>query len=158
MARALFSIVLGLVISVGSVFGAEKAPDIELPTTTGKVSLSSLKGKVVYVDFWATWCAPCRKSFPWMNDMYSRYNNKGFEIIAINLDAQQEMVPEFLKKYPAKFTIALDPKGSVAEQYDVKAMPSSYLIDKQGNIVAKHFGFRSGDKDKLENEIKSLLD
>jgi thiol-disulfide isomerase/thioredoxin len=136
---------------------AEKAPDFRLPTDKGPVRLSALQGQVVYVDFWATWCTPCRKSFPWMNEMHAKYADDGLKIIAVSLDAEKSMVKKFVKKFPADFLIAYDPKGTSAEKYDVKGMPSSYLIDRKGNLVETHIGFRNSDREPLEKKIKAVL-
>jgi cytochrome c biogenesis protein CcmG/thiol:disulfide interchange protein DsbE len=137
---------------------AAPAPDFELPTKAGSVvSLQSMRGHVVYVDFWASWCKPCRKSFPWMNTLQAKYRDKGLQIVAVNVDSDLEQVKPFLEKYPADFVVAYDADGKVASQYQVKGMPSSYLIDKQGNIHASHIGFREEDKVTVETQIKQLL-
>lgn len=121
------------------------------------VNLNSYRGRVVYLDFWASWCTPCRKSFPWMNSMQQQYGKYGFDVVAINLDQDRELAREFLQQTPARFTIAFDPSGRTAESYSVKVMPSSYLIDRSGNVVAVHKGFRSADTASLEREIRQLL-
>jgi thiol-disulfide isomerase/thioredoxin len=136
---------------------AQKAPTFTLPGDHKNINLEKLKGKVVYLDFWASWCDPCRKSFPWMNDMYSRYDNNKFTIIAVNLDASKEDASKFLQKVPANFEIAYDPDGKVASQYNLKAMPSSYLIDKNGTLALVHKGYREGDTAKIENKIQKLI-
>jgi peroxiredoxin len=135
----------------------QKAPDFSLKTDSGTITLKELQGKVVYLDFWASWCVPCRKSFPWMNAMHEKYSDKGLVILAINLDKEAKLVAKFLKQYPAKFKIAYDPSGKSAEAYKVLGMPSSYIIDRKGNIVETHVGFREKDKVDLENKISSTL-
>jgi len=134
------------------------APDLKLPTADGSVQLSDLKGKVVYLDFWASWCVPCKKSFPWMNAMQQRYAAQGFEIVAVNLDKERALADAFLKQIPASFTVAFDASGSSAARYKLRGMPSSYLIGRDGKLHASHIGFREKDKDKLEQAIKNLLD
>ena len=136
---------------------AAAAPDFELPTKAGSVSLQNTRGQVVYLDFWASWCKPCRKSFPWMNDLHAKYYDKGLRVIAVNVDSDAEQVKRFLEKYPANFLVAYDAEGKVASQYQVKGMPSSYLIDRQGNIHASHIGFRDEDKNAVESQINHLL-
>ena len=133
------------------------APDFSLPGGKGKVNLANYRGRVVYLDFWATWCKPCRKSFPWMQQMYQKYRRRGFRVIAVNLDKDPGEVKRFLAENKIDFVIAYDPKGKVAEKYDLKAMPSSFLIDKKGRIQARHIGFRESTKAERENEIQSLL-
>lgn len=152
----LFAVISFLFIASPASF-AEKAPGFKLPTGKSSISLSSYRGKkLVYVDFWASWCGPCRKSFPWMTDIQKRYR-KHLKVIAINLDQDRADAFKFLKQTPAGFTVAYDPEGKIAEAYDVRAMPSSYLIDHRGNIVSKHEGFRSKNKKQVEAEIAQLL-
>jgi cytochrome c biogenesis protein CcmG, thiol:disulfide interchange protein DsbE len=136
---------------------SQKAPTFTLPGDTSKISLEKLRGKVVYLDFWASWCDPCRKSFPWMNGMKARFDSKKFAIVAVNLDSSKEDAIKFLENAPADFDIAYDPDGSVATQYNLQAMPSSYLIDKKGNLVLTHKGYREGDTAEIEAKILSLL-
>ncbi len=136
---------------------AAKAPDFKLSTDKGKIELKKLRGKVVYVDFWASWCTPCRKSFPWMNDMHKRYAKKGLKIVAINLDTNKAKAREFLKENRARFTVAYDPKGKSAEAYGVPAMPTSYLLDRKGNIIEKHYGFREKKTAAMETAIQNAL-
>ena len=134
-----------------------KARDFTLPTDSGKVELSQFKGKVVYLDFWASWCPPRRKSFPWLNEMQKRYGEQGFAVIAVNLDKTHDLADRFLSKYPAEFTVAYDPDGRVAEQYHVQGMPSSFFIDRKGRIREIHMGFRTEDTSQLEDTLQSLL-
>ena len=142
---------------LGSCAYAQKAPIFELPGDNKSINLENLKGKVVYLDFWASWCDPCRKSFPWMNDMQSRYGGKKFTVIAVNLDSSKSDALKFLKNIPANFDIAYDPEGSVASKYNLKVMPSSYLIDKKGELVLVHKGHREGDTNEIENKINKLI-
>lgn len=144
-------------IFAASVCAADAAPDFKLPSAKGMVELSKLKGKVVYVDFWASWCAPCRKSFPWMNDLHKKYKDQGLEVVAVNLDKSREPIDQFLAKTPADFTIAYDPSGGAANNYKVSGMPSSYLIDRSGQLQVSHIGFRDKDKEEIEGKIKELL-
>jgi thiol-disulfide isomerase/thioredoxin len=135
----------------------EAAPAFELPGNSGAVTLSSLKGKVVYVDFWASWCGPCKQSFPWLNDMQSKYGAKGFQIVGINVDAKTVDAKTFLADVPAKFTVAYDDKGVTPKQFGIKGMPSSVLIDATGKVLLQHTGFRDADKAQLEQAIQQAL-
>lgn len=146
-----------LSLMLGSYAYAQKAPAFILPGDNKSINLEKLKGKVVYLDFWASWCDPCRKSFVWMNDMHSRYDKNKFTIIAVNLDSSKKDAIKFLEKVPANFDIAYDPEGSVATKYNLKAMPTSYLIDKKGKLVFAHKGYREGDAAKIEDKIRQLL-
>jgi len=136
---------------------ADPAPDFSLPTATGVIKLQSLRGKTVYLDFWASWCGPCRKSFPWMNEMRRRYADRGLVIVTVNVDKDRKLADRFLEEYPADFTVAYDPEGKVASTYKVKGMPSSYLIDRAGYIRYRHIGFREAAKAEIESQIESLL-
>ena len=131
-----------------------RAPFFTLPTQTGSVSLHSLRGKVVYVDFWASWCIPCRDSFPWMKSIYEKYASKGLEIVAINLDKNREYADKFLQEFYPPFTVAFDPEGKTAEAFEVPTMPSSFLISRNGNIIYTHAGFDEKKIDVVENVIK----
>jgi cytochrome c biogenesis protein CcmG/thiol:disulfide interchange protein DsbE len=135
---------------------ARQAPDFHLPGVKSEIKLSAYRGKAVYVDFWASWCAPCRKSFPWMNELQEKYGNR-VKIIAINLDQEKAEADKFLEQNPPKFAVAFDPSGKTAESYRVKAMPSSYLIDSNGSIVSSHTGFRTRDKEELEKMIEQMI-
>ncbi len=135
----------------------QKAPGFSLPGLGEQIELAKLEGSVVYVDFWASWCKPCKKSFSWMNAMQDRYGKDGFKIIAINLDSTRQDANTFLEQYPASFSIAFDPDGYTAELYQVKGMPSSYLISRDGNIAYRHLGFRPNDKQLLEAAIEHMV-
>ena len=136
---------------------AETAPTFALPTDAGTVKLADLKGKVVYLDFWASWCPPCRKSFPWMNDMQQRYGRQGLTVVAVNVDKDRELAGKFLHEVPADFTVAYDPKGGVADSYQVQGMPSSFIIDRNGQIREAHIGFREGDTSEIEASLQAVL-
>jgi thiol-disulfide isomerase/thioredoxin len=155
---AMIAVVYGGFFSLAA-FAADPlpAPPLILPSEHGQMDLATLKGRVVYLDFWASWCGPCRKSFPWMSDMQARYGSQGLTIVAVNLDQDHALAAKFLAAYPPGFTVAFDPKGATAERYDVKGMPSSYLIDRAGRIQARHIGFREQDAAALEQEIRALL-
>lgn len=133
------------------------APDFSLPTPDGKtVKLSSLKGKVVIIDFWATWCPPCRKGIPDLVELKDKYGKKGFEIIGISVDREtkDEVVP-FMKNQGINYPIVFG-NPTVYQQYGgISAIPTSFVIDKKGNIVATYTGLMS--KQVYEDHIKKLL-
>ncbi len=147
----------GLPQDVRSAPQAQTAPSLQLPSAQGPIDLQQFRGKVVYLDFWASWCKPCRKSFPFMNALQDKYGPQGLQVIAVNLDRDRKQVDKFLAAYPARFLIAYDPEGEAARRYRVKGMPSSYLIDATGQIRARHIGFRDRDKAGLEAQIKQLI-
>lgn len=119
--------------------------------------LASLKGQVVYVDFWASWCGPCRESFPWLNEIQATYKDQGFSVVSVNVDAQKSFALEFLEAFPADFDVIYDPKGKIARKYDLRGMPSSFIVDRQGQVVATHVGFNDTKKQQYQQEILSLL-
>ncbi len=121
------------------------------------VDLSLYKGKVVYLDFWASWCVPCRKSFPWMNKQLQNYNADDLVIIAVNLDKKRELADQFLADNPAQFNIVYDPKGQLAKFLKIKGMPSSVVFDRDGNPIAAHTGFFEKKIEQYENELKTAI-
>ncbi|WP_299075125.1 TlpA disulfide reductase family protein [uncultured Paraglaciecola sp.] len=133
------------------------APDFAISADSLPNQLSGLTGQVVYLDFWASWCKPCRKSFPWMNQMQQKYGAQGLKIIAVNLDTERALAQEFLTKVPANIPIIYDPQGNIASDYQLVGMPSSYLIDKSGKIRYSHKGFFTRSLPKYEQEIVLLL-
>lgn len=134
------------------------APVFDLNGVSGQVKLANYQGKLVYLDFWASWCGPCRKSFPWMNQMQAKYAAQGLQVIAINLDSKNDDAQRFLKLTPAQFHIGFDPVGATARDYGVKGMPSSVLINASGKVILIHRGFHDDDKDLLESKIKLALE
>ena len=135
----------------------QPAPDIELAAGPGAEQLSKLKGKLVYVDFWASWCGPCRQSFPWMNEMQAKYGAKGLQIVGINLDAKRADADQFLAQLPARFTLSFDSKGDTAKRFGVKGMPTSVLIGPDGTVLAVHQGFKDEDLKALEARFVNAL-
>ena len=134
-----------------------EAPSINLPAISGNLDLAKLRGKVVYLDFWASWCKPCKKSFPWMSEIKKKYVDQGLEVVAINLDTDRQLADLFLSQFDINFIVAFDSKGVSAEDYKIRGMPSSYLIGRDGNLYASHIGFREKDNAKFEKAIQQLL-
>jgi thiol-disulfide isomerase/thioredoxin len=122
-----------------------------------QLDLEKHQGKVVYLDFWASWCKPCQESFPWMNSLLAKYPADKFTIITVNLDAETDAMHRFLGKVKADFDVYHDPSGQIAEQFEIEGMPTSYLIDANGKVVKKHIGFYTKKVDKYEREIEELL-
>jgi cytochrome c biogenesis protein CcmG/thiol:disulfide interchange protein DsbE len=119
--------------------------------------LAPVDGKVVWVDFWASWCVPCRRSFPWMNTMHRKYGEQGLQIIAVNLDKDRAAADGFLAAVPAEFSLRFDPAGNLAREFEVQSMPSSYLLEADGKVLASHFGFRTADAAEYEKTIQDAL-
>ena len=114
-------------------------------------------GKVVIVDFWASWCKPCRQSIPWLNEMRSRYGARGLVVIGINVDARRSDAERFLHDVPMQFDVVFDPDGRLAGQFKLKGMPSSFLFGRDGRFAERHLGFRDADKAAYEAALQSLL-
>ena len=135
------------------------APPFALPTAQETtISLEKLRGQVVYVDFWASWCGPCRRSFPWMSELQQRYGSRGLTVVAINVDAKRADAERFLRQYPAAFAVVYDAAGVTPRAYDVKAMPSSYLVDREGRIAGIEHGFLDERRAAIEDKIRSLVE
>lgn len=121
------------------------------------IRLADYRGKVIYLDFWASWCPPCRVSFPWMVELQKRYADQGLVVIANSVDEQVKDVTSYLQGQTIPFVVTLDPEGKLAEQFNVPGMPTSYLIDAKGQIRFRHVGFRAADANKLEQAIAQVL-
>jgi len=154
------AMLLAAALSAAPAWALEKgaaAPQFDLQGVDGAVKLAKLQGKVVYVDFWASWCGPCRQSFPWMNEMQAKYGAKGLQIIGVNVDANSADARQFLTTTPARFAIGFDPQGATPRSYGIKGMPSSVLIGPDGKVLLEHYGFRDTDRAELENKIQNAL-
>ena len=138
----------------------EQAPILELLLLgdSKQVSLANFRGKVVYVDFWASWCRPCRKSLPLYEALYQRLPADRFEILAVNLDENLKDAESFLKHHPVSYPVLLDPAGDSAGAWSVLAMPSSYLVDSTGLLSHIYIGFETSHIGKIEDDIKTLLE
>lgn len=152
---------IAIALSQGAYAAAkgQTAPNFKLPgiKTGNLMSLKSLRGKVVYLDFWASWCGPCRQSLPLLNELRKELRRKGFEVLAVNLDEDKADAKAFLKQFPVSYPVLLDPNGKVPQKYDLPGMPTSYLIDRKGKIRKVHIGFKKQDMKKIRKEVMSLL-
>lgn len=136
------------------------APTVALPRLgngAAPPAIASLKGRVVYVDFWASWCVPCRLSMPALDSLYKKHSAAGLTVIGVNKDTSAEDAQKFLKRVPVGFPVARDEQDAVAKAFDVKAMPSGYLIDRKGVVRKVHRGFTVETAGVLEREIAELL-
>ena len=138
------------------------APDFSVKAVTngsGTVSLKSLRGKVVLVDFWGTFCEPCKKSFPKLQDLNTKYSASGLRIVGISEDESddKDKIPGFAGTYGAKFPLGWDEDKSIAKNYKPETMPSSFIIDKKGVVRCAHVGYHDGEEVEVEKEIKELL-
>ena len=140
----------------------QAAPAIELPVLSADAepstaSLSGLHGKVVYLDFWASWCGPCRKSFPELDQIRQELGPRGFEVFAVNVDEFEVDALKFLAQVPVSYLVVRDGAGSAPQTYGILGMPTGYLIDREGVVRLIHQGFRAKDGERLRVEISKLL-
>ncbi len=148
------------VFAVASLAGAstQLAQDFTLPTRGGKqVSLAQLRGQVVMINFWASWCGPCRKEMPLLEQMHQKYNRLGFTLVGVNVDENSADAEKFLSKVPVSFPVALGGQSDVQKKYGVQAMPSSFFVDRKGTVRYVHPGYRPGDEAKYQEQIRTLL-
>jgi thiol-disulfide isomerase/thioredoxin len=129
----------------------------KLADTVKNIDFSAYKGKVVLIDFWASWCGPCQKSMPFLNQLRNERQNDGFEVIAINVDEDTKEALQLLQEHPVDYVMAFDPKAECPKIFNVKAMPSSYFVDKAGKVRKIHLGYRDGDQTVIRELVSALL-
>jgi peroxiredoxin len=153
---SLCSLFLNSQAMAGEVSGP--APAFTLTTLDGKkVSLSDYKGQVVMINFWASWCGPCRQEMPLLNEIYTSYKKAGFVLLGVSVDESADDAKGFLAKTPANFPILHDAGGTVADLYKNQAMPSSFFVDRKGNLSHVHKGYKPGEENDYKKVIKKLL-
>jgi thiol-disulfide isomerase/thioredoxin len=157
---ALAAALLAVLPATASLETGEPAPAIvAAPLRAGAppVSLAALRGRVVYVDFWASWCVPCRQSMPVLDGLARRFGPRGFTVIGVNKDASVAEAERFLRRVPVDFPLVGDADDAIARSFGVKAMPSGYLVDRAGVVRRVHRGFNAETAAALEREIEGLL-
>jgi cytochrome c biogenesis protein CcmG, thiol:disulfide interchange protein DsbE len=151
----------GLLAASGawSLASGEPAPACAAPALDGggNVSLADYRGRVVYLDFWASWCGPCRESFPFMNDLQREFAARGLQIVAVSVDKTPAEARRFLARYPAQFTVALDAAAACPAAFRLEGMPSSFVIDRSGAVRATHVGFRDSDRAEIRRQLLEAL-
>ncbi len=156
--RALLALALGVAAAPQSRAAASPRPELALPASDGQAVLAAGgSARATYVDFWASWCAPCRLSFAWMNEMHDRYAPSGLRIVAVGLDRREADAQAFLRKMQPRFAVALDPAADSARRLDVQAMPSSFLFSAERQLLYGHRGFRLDDRAELEGRLRAAL-
>jgi peroxiredoxin len=159
--RQLQTLLLGALIGIGSLATASSsvpAPDFTLPARSGgSASLSQYKGQVVMINFWASWCGPCRQEFPLLDSMYKKYKSLGFTLVGVNVDKDSSDAEKWLAQTPVSYPILFDRESKVSGAYSVQAMPTTVFVDRKGNVRLVHRAYKPGDEGEYLNEIKSLL-
>ncbi|HEU4618512.1 MAG TPA: TlpA disulfide reductase family protein [Gammaproteobacteria bacterium] len=137
---------------------SDTAPNFTLPDRGGKeVSLADLKGQVVMINFWATWCGPCRTEMPKLEALYERYGDLGFTLLGVNVENDKKGAEKWLEETPVSFDILFDTRNEVSKLYDVVAMPTTVIMDKTGKVRFVHHGYQAGYENSYQSEIRSLL-
>jgi len=151
---------LAVALPCAAVEVGANAPTAAMPRLddSGKsVTLASMRGKVVYVDFWASWCVPCRISMPTLDRLFKENAARGFEVVGVNKDVRSDDAERFLKRVPVSFVLVADSSDNLAKAFDVKTMPSGYLIDRKGVVRHIHGGFTRSTSDALAEQVEKLL-
>jgi thiol-disulfide isomerase/thioredoxin len=152
--KSLHLFLIALLVQGSSVWAVEAGkplPDL------GLAEVQKTKGQYIYIDYWASWCGPCRQSFPWMNALQVKLGPKGLKVVAVNVDAKRADADKFLTHTPAQFTIAYDPQGESAKKLAIKTMPTSMLVSPEGRVLFVHSGFRTEETGQLEAKIAAAM-
>lgn len=158
--RGLRVTALAATLAVSSLVGASAslAPTFALPSRGGDtVALDKLKGQVVMINFWASWCGPCRTEMPLLDQMYKRYSSLGFTLLGVNVESDTKDAEKLLQQVPVSFPVLFDKENKVSKLYEVNAMPSTVFIDRKGNVRYLHRGYKNGDEGEYLNQIRALL-
>ncbi len=153
------ALLLGLTTQAALALTAgDPIPDFRLPglLAKGELSRKHLLGRVIYLDFWASWCGPCRKSMPALDELYRQFGDQGFAVVAINLDESEGEARDFLMRFPVSYPVLKD-DGRSFVRFALTGLPQGYLLDRQGRVTAVHKGFQQGDERLLKNQIVRLL-
>jgi peroxiredoxin len=149
---------LALALPVLADPAAAPAPAFTLAARGGKdVSLAQYQGQVVMINFWASWCGPCREEMPLLESIYKKYNKLGFTLLGVNVEPQSQAAEDFLKQTPVSFPILYDPQSKVSKLYDVAGMPSTVIIDRSGKLRMVHRGYQPGDENQYLDSIRALI-
>ena len=152
------ALILGIAASAYALRPGERAPEIGLRDLDGNnITMASLRGNVVLVDFWASWCEPCAEEMPVLERLYRQYRGQGFRVVGVSQDRTESNVQGFLRQHRVSFPIVHDGAHAVAGRYRPPRMPSSYIVDRQGVVRHVHEGFRAGDARRIESQVRALL-
>ncbi len=159
--NSILALVLGVFAAsslASSALEGQVAPDFALKSSTGEnLRLSEYRGDVVMVNFWATWCGPCRQEMPLLDQLYSRYQRVGFNLLGVNIDDDSRRAMQMVEELGVNFPVLFDARKEVSKLYEVEAMPVTVIIDRQGTVRYVHHGYKPGYEDKYLDQIRSLL-
>ena len=151
-------VTFGLATSANALSVGDAAPDFALTTLDGKnVRLKEFRGQVVLVNYWASWCGPCRQEMPLLEDMYKKYNKLGFTILGVNVEQDNSKAKAYLRDVSVTFPILLDPQNIASKLYNVNAMPTTIIVDRNGKIRFSHEGYKPGYEETYKKQIKELI-
>jgi peroxiredoxin len=159
------NLTLGLLVTVFAVTSlassgleGQVAPDFALKSSTGEnLRLSEYRGNVVMINFWATWCGPCRQEMPLLDELYTRYERVGFRLLGVNIDDDSRRAMQMIEDLGVSFPVLFDTRKEVSKLYEVEAMPATVLVDREGNVRYVHHGYKPGYEDKYLDQVRSLL-
>jgi peroxiredoxin len=160
MKNHIAGLVAALVIALPAVAADPSGPAPQFSLASkggGTVNLSQYKGQVVMLNFWASWCGPCRQEMPLLEDIYKKYNKLGFTMVGVNVEPDSKAADDWLKATPVTFPVAYDKDSKVSRLYDVSGMPSTVIIDRKGNLRFLHHGYKPGDEGEYINSIRALI-
>jgi thiol-disulfide isomerase/thioredoxin len=158
LGQPLSVLIVTTLLASNALAGGATAPDFALPARDGStVRLSELRGQVVMINFWATWCGPCRQEMPLLVQLQSKYEPLGFTLLAVNVEPDSAAAVDWLKGVAADLPVLFDRKNAVAESFGVQGMPSSVFVDRTGNVRYVHRGYKPGDESKYADMIRSLV-
>ena len=153
------AVVLLCTLAASAVESGSAAPPFSLPALEGDsaISLADYPNQVIYLDFWAAWCTPCRKSLPFLDELAGEYGDMGFVVIGVNIDERSDDGRQFLRSFPVSYPIASDADGEILEAYGVRTLPTSFLIDRDGTVRLVHNGFKARDVEPIRNHVRALV-
>ncbi len=160
LSELLLIAVIGMLspLVVGAAEVGKPAPDFTLKSLSGEnLKLSEMTGDVILINFWASWCGPCREEMPLLNDLHSKYEPLGFKVLGVNVEEDVNGAKGFLKNFPVDFPVLLDNTNQVSKQYKVIAMPTTVVVDRDGNMRYLHQGYKPGDEEKYRQMVKTLV-
>ena len=149
---------LGAAAPAGAAKIGDMAPNFTLKADTGKnLRLSEYRGEVVMINFWATWCGPCRQEMPVLNDLYQRYRSAGFILLGVNIDDRSESAIRMARRLAVRYPIVFDAEKVVSRLYDINAMPTTVMVDRDGKVRYLHRGYLPGSEKKYQEQLRGVL-